>query len=98
MSFEVFGWFSMVGGRSTDLSFTCSVLFLSPGFSTTTRESLKIISDGTLDEKYGVIVIGGGHVGCGVALPSARMGAKTLLLTLNIDQIAWQWQILNKRV
>ncbi|GMP26654.1 hypothetical protein CsSME_00003006 [Camellia sinensis var. sinensis] len=33
---------------------------------------------------------GGGHAGCEAALASARLGAKTLLLTLNIDRIAWQ--------
>lgn len=34
--------------------------------------------------------MGGGHAGCEAALASARLGAKTLLLTLNIDRIAWQ--------
>ncbi len=41
-----------------------------------------------MDYKYDVIVIGGGHAGCEASLVSARMGAKTLLITINIDNIA----------
>ena len=38
-------------------------------------------------EEYDVIVIGGGHAGTEAALAAARMGAKTLLLTHNIDTL-----------
>ncbi len=39
-------------------------------------------------KKYDVIVIGAGHAGCEAALASARMGAKTLMLTMNPDTVA----------
>ncbi len=37
---------------------------------------------------YDVLVIGGGHAGCEAALAAARLGAETLLLTMNLDTIA----------
>ena len=38
--------------------------------------------------RYDVLVTGAGHAGCEASLASARMGAKTLLLTISIDTIA----------
>lgn len=37
---------------------------------------------------YDCIVIGAGHAGCEAALASARMGVKTLILSINLDSIA----------
>lgn len=39
-------------------------------------------------DSYDVIVIGGGHAGCEATLAAARMGHRTLMATLNLDNIA----------
>jgi len=36
---------------------------------------------------FDIIVVGGGHAGCEAALAGARLGCKTLLITLKIDKI-----------
>ena len=41
-----------------------------------------------MNEKYDVIVIGGGHAGCEAATAAANMGAKTLLITMDMNKTA----------
>src|SRR6266568_3391336 len=53
-----------------------------------TVESHMIPPDEIVRGSYEVIVDGAGHAGCEAALASARMGRKTLLLTMNLDSVA----------
>ncbi|KAM2845909.1 hypothetical protein COP1_028297 [Malus domestica] len=80
--------------RPRDLPFrrTCSfsICNFSRRFSVSASTTPGLSDDGLHDERYDVIVVGGGHAGCEAAIASAHLGAKTLLLTLNIDRIAWQ--------
>ena len=39
-------------------------------------------------ERFDVIVIGAGHAGCEASLACARLGFKTLVLTINLDKVA----------
>ena len=41
-----------------------------------------------INNKYDLIVVGAGHAGCEAAIASAKLGAKVLLATLNVDNIA----------
>jgi tRNA uridine 5-carboxymethylaminomethyl modification enzyme len=42
----------------------------------------------TYEQAYDVIVVGAGHAGCEAALAAARMGCRTMMLTINLDAIA----------
>ena len=44
--------------------------------------------NGYLMGKYDVIVVGAGHAGCEAGLATARMGKKTLILSINLEAVA----------
>ena len=41
-----------------------------------------------MDNKYDIIVVGGGHAGCEAAAAAANLGSSTLLVTMNMNTIA----------
>src|SRR5512138_1017114 len=41
-----------------------------------------------MDFRYDIIVVGGGHAGCEAAHAAAKMGARTLLITMDMTKLA----------
>jgi tRNA uridine 5-carboxymethylaminomethyl modification enzyme len=54
------------------------------------RSRASMTSPVEFQDEFEVVVVGAGHSGCEAALAAARLGCKTLMLTLNLDKVAWQ--------
>ena len=46
------------------------------------------LSDAYMEMKFDVVVVGAGHAGCEAAAASAKLGAKTCLITMDMNKIA----------
>jgi tRNA uridine 5-carboxymethylaminomethyl modification enzyme len=51
---------------------------------------MSVVAEIQFQDSFDVVIVGAGHAGCEAALAAARLGCRTLLLTLNLDKIAWQ--------
>ncbi len=49
---------------------------------------MSVYCDHTNSASFDVVVVGAGHAGCEAALAAARLGCRTLLLSLNLDMVA----------
>ena len=41
-----------------------------------------------MDNRYDVIVVGGGHAGCEAAMAASKMGSSVLLITMDMNKFA----------